>query len=272
MRVVIVGWESLTLASALEKASVDFVLLEARGRFDSQVGAFIGLNAAALRILDQLGAANSIMDETAPIKVSKVHCGDGKPALTFPILRTRFGYGACFLDRHRALRALIDLIRSKDNMLPNKTASRIDQTGSGVSVHCQDGSPYHGDVVVVMVSIASTRSEMCRLAGEEDPGHFLTLNIREQRVTYTLVPLEEALFDMWSWGRIATVGDNSHKMTPNTGQARNNAIESAAALANQLQRFHDEPPITSQKIKSVLRKWQEKRQARVNVSANTNHC
>ncbi|KAM5434826.1 hypothetical protein McanCB56680_003103 [Microsporum canis] len=360
------GLAGLTLASALEKANVDFVLLEARGRFDPQVGASIGLNAAAMRILDQLGAAKSIMDETAPIKVSKVHRSDGKlvmpPALTFPILKTRFGYGACFLDRQRALRALMDSIRSKDNMLPNKTVSRIDQTDSGVSVHCQDGSSYHGDVVVGCDGVnskASTRSEMCRLASEEDPGHFLTLkqtrmsaefnclfgisdpvdgliegtvdtvfdngrsmlvitgkhgrvfwfyhekldkvyytdaedyprysqadaeklaqknawrpvtetvtlgDIWEQRVTYTLVPLEEALFDMWSWGRIATVGDNSHKMTPNTGQAGNNAIESAAALANQLQRLHDEPPVTLQKIKSALRKWQEKRQARVSAT------
>ncbi|KAJ5120787.1 FAD binding domain-containing protein [Penicillium bovifimosum] len=368
MRVIIVGGGlvGLTLASALEKANVDFVLLEARGRFDPQVGASIGLNAAAMRILDQLGAAKAIMNETAPSKMSKVHRSDGKlvmpPALTFPILKTRFGYGSCSLDRQRALKALMDSIGLKDNMLPNKTVSRIDQTDSGVIVHCQDGSSYHGDVVVGCDGVnskASTRSEMCRLASEEDPDHFRTLkqtimsaefnclfgisdpvdsliegtvdtvfdngrsmlvitgkhgrvfwfyhekldkvyytdaedfprysqadaeklahknawrpitetvtlgDIWEKRVTYTLVPLEEALFDMWSWGRIATVGDNSHKMTPNTGQAGNNAIESAAALANQLQRLHNEAPITSQKIESALRKWQEKRQAPVNAT------
>jgi hypothetical protein len=88
----------------------------------------------------------------------------------------------------------------------------------------------------------------------------------EKRVSYTLVPLEEALFNIWSWGRIATVGDNAHKMTPNHGQAGNSAIESAAALANQLQRVHDEGPITSQTVRSALRKWQEKRQARVNAT------
>ncbi|KAJ5652984.1 FAD binding domain-containing protein [Penicillium longicatenatum] len=71
---------------------------------------------------------------------------------------------------------------------------------------------------------------------------------------------------MWSWGRIATVGDNSPKLTPNTGQDRNNAIGSAAALANQLQSLHDEASTTSQKIKSALRKWQEKPQARVNAT------
>ncbi|RAL15283.1 FAD-dependent oxidoreductase [Aspergillus homomorphus CBS 101889] len=367
MRVIIVGGglAGLTLASALEKANIDFVLLEARGRFDPQVGASIGLNAAAMRILDQLGAAKEIMNHTAPIKMSKVHRSDGTlvmpPAFTFPILKARFGYGACFLDRQRALQALIGSIALKDNMLPNKAVLRIDQSDSGVSVYCEDGSSYHGDVVVGCDGVnskASTRSEMCRLA-KEDPDHFRALkeprmsaefnclfgisdpvdgliegtvdtvfdhgrsmlvitgkdgrvfwfyhekldkvyytdakdfprysqadvdslalknawrpitetvtlgDLWKKRVTCTLVPLEEALFRMWSWGRIATVGDNSHKMTPNTGQAGNNAIESAAALANQLQRIHDEGLITSQTIKSAFRKWQEKRQARVNAT------
>ncbi|KAB8227203.1 FAD-dependent oxidoreductase [Aspergillus alliaceus] len=367
MRVIIVGGglAGLTLASALEKANIDFVLLEARGRFDPQVGASIGLNAAAMRILDQLGAAKEIMNHTAPIKMSKVHRSDGTlvmpPAFTFPILKARFGYGACFLDRQRALQALIGSIALKDNMLPNKAVLRIDQSDSGVSVYCEDGSSYHGDVVVGCDGVnskASTRSEMCRLA-KEDPDHFRALkeprmsagfnclfgisdpvdglvegtvdtvfdhgrsmlvitgkdgrvfwfyhekldkvyytdakdfprysqadvdslalknawrpitetvtlgDLWKKRVTCTLVPLEEALFNMWSWGRIATVGDNSHKMTPNTGQAGNNAIESAAALANQLQRIHDEGLITSQTIKSAFRKWQEKRQARVNAT------
>ncbi len=88
----------------------------------------------------------------------------------------------------------------------------------------------------------------------------------EKRVSYTLVPLEEALFNTWSWGRIATGGDNAHKMTPNHGQAGNNAIESAAALANQLKKIHDDGLITSQTIKSALRKWQEKRWVRVNAT------
>ncbi|KAJ5959583.1 FAD binding domain-containing protein [Penicillium vulpinum] len=112
-----------------------------------------------MRILGQLGAVKAIMDGTAPIKMSKVHRSDGKlvmpSALTFPILNTRL----------------------KDNMLPNKTVSRIDQTDSGVILHFQDGSSYHGDVVVGCDDVnskASTRSEMCRLASEKDPDHFLT--------------------------------------------------------------------------------------------------
>lgn len=99
MRAIIVGGglAGLTLASALEKAGVDFVLLEARARFDPQVGASIGLNAGAMRILDQLGAAQEIIKQTAPVKVSKVHRNDGTlimpPSFTFQILKARYDVG-----------------------------------------------------------------------------------------------------------------------------------------------------------------------------------
>ncbi|KAI8965513.1 FAD binding domain protein [Daldinia sp. FL1419] len=368
MRVVIVGGgiAGLTLASALEKADIDFVLLEARARFDPQVGASIGLSAAAMRILDQLGAAQDIVKHTAPVKVSKVHRSDGKlvmpPAFTFQILKARFSYGAAFLDRQLVLRALANSIAQKDKMLLNKNVLNIEHADSGVTVNCEDGSSYHGDVVVGCDGVnskASVRREMCRLASKEDPqlipeaeetkmtaefnclfgisdpveglhegevdttfdkgrnmlvitgknrrvywfyhekldrlyhvgakdypryskadaedlarknawrhvSETVTLgDLWEKRVSYTLVPLEEALFDTWSWGRIATVGDNAHKMTPNHGQAGNNAIESAAALANQLKRVHDNGLVTPQAIKSALQKWQEKRWARITAT------
>ena len=60
MRTIIVGGglAGLTLASALEKAGIDFVLLEARGRFDDhKLGVSIGLNVGSMYILDQRLAA-----------------------------------------------------------------------------------------------------------------------------------------------------------------------------------------------------------------------
>lgn len=103
MRVEIVGGglAGLTLASAWEKANVDFGLIEVRYRFDPQVGASIALNAAAMRILDQIRAGKAIMDETAPIKMSKVHRGNVKPvmspALASPILKIRYEIIGCLV-------------------------------------------------------------------------------------------------------------------------------------------------------------------------------
>ena len=49
---------------------------------------------------------------------------------------------------------------------------------------------------------------------------------------HSFVSLEEGVFKLWTWGRIACVGDSAHKMTPNIGAGGNAGIESAAALAN----------------------------------------
>lgn len=199
MRVIIVGGGigGLTMANALEKAGIDFVMLEARARFDPQVGASIGLGPGAMRIFDQIGAADAILDHTAPVQVSKVHRRDGKlimpPSPAFQLVQarrvqmsskkrvrtnkvSRFGYGVRFLERQLVLRALANCISQKANMLLNKVVQRIDHSEAGVTVHCQDGSSYHGDIVIGCDGInskASTRAEMFRLASEADP-HYLS--------------------------------------------------------------------------------------------------
>lgn len=53
------------------------------------------------------------------------------------------------------------------------------------------------------------------------------------------MPTEEAQMKRWSWGRIACVGDGVHKMTPNMGAGGNAAMETAAALANELKKMVD---------------------------------
>ncbi|KAF2152366.1 FAD/NAD(P)-binding domain-containing protein [Myriangium duriaei CBS 260.36] len=57
--------------------------------------------------------------------------------------------------------------------------------------------------------------------------------------SYALVPLEEANYEKWAYGRIACAGDATTKMTPNSGAGGNASIESAAAVANELKRLVD---------------------------------
>ena len=67
-RVIIVGGgiAGLTLANSLERAGVDYVLLERRGELAPQVGASIWLLPNGLRILDQLGVYDEIESNTTP--------------------------------------------------------------------------------------------------------------------------------------------------------------------------------------------------------------
>lgn len=181
MKVIIVGGglAGLTLARALEKGHIDFILLEARSRFDPQVGASIGMNAASMRIFDQLGAAQEIIEHTAPIRVFKVHRRDGSlimaPSRAFQLLKARFGYEVSFLDRQFLLRSLVNSIVQKEKMLLNKNSIRINHSNSGVSVECEDGSRYHGDVLVGCDGVNSrscVRAEMRRIANEANVHNF----------------------------------------------------------------------------------------------------
>jgi 2-polyprenyl-6-methoxyphenol hydroxylase-like FAD-dependent oxidoreductase len=104
-----------------------------------------------------------------------------------------------------------------------------------------------------------------------EPGRAITFaDVWSVRVSCTLVPLEEAKFKVWTWGRIVCVGDSIHKLTPNAGQGGNAAIESAAVLANQIyellnnSRPADAKP-SSFEIAEALRKYQAQREPRVST-------
>jgi 2-polyprenyl-6-methoxyphenol hydroxylase-like FAD-dependent oxidoreductase len=67
-RIIIAGGgvAGLTLANALERAGVDFVLLERRPDLAPQAGAAIGILPNGSRILDQLGIWNKLYRQVQP--------------------------------------------------------------------------------------------------------------------------------------------------------------------------------------------------------------
>jgi flavin-dependent dehydrogenase len=83
---------------------------------------------------------------------------------------------------------------------------------------------------------------------------------------YSLVCTEEGTFKLWTYGRIACVGDSAHKMTPNIGAGGNAGIESAAALANAIvkvaEKSHEDRP-SYDLIKRELQAYQTVREKRV---------
>ncbi len=101
-RVVIAGGGlgGLTLANALERAGIDYVLLEARDVIDPAVGASMGIMPNGSRILDQLDCFDDILDLTYPIQSSGNHTGSGKlihPRLDSPLLG--FKRSECILSQ-----------------------------------------------------------------------------------------------------------------------------------------------------------------------------
>lgn len=60
-------------------------------------------------------------------------------------------------------------------MLLNKTVKNIDQDDTGVTVRCEDGSSYRGDIIVGCEGVnskATVRSEMLRIADELESDFF----------------------------------------------------------------------------------------------------
>lgn len=81
-RVIIAGGSvsGLTLANALEKFNIDYILLEAYPSIAPQVGASIGILPNGFRILDQLGCYEPVRDISNEYYLkSCINGSDGKP-------------------------------------------------------------------------------------------------------------------------------------------------------------------------------------------------
>jgi hypothetical protein len=89
--------------------------------------------------------------------------------------------------------------------------------------------------------------------------------IFQESTSFGLVALEEGNFKLWTWGRIACLGDSIHKMTINIGTGGNTAIESVAAFASELKTMLDECkedlPSENQ-VQSCFKAYQKRREER----------
>lgn len=85
-------------------------------------------------------------------------------------MRCRSGYGFAFSDRQDILQVLYDNLKDKSKILVGKKLSLVRQQRNGITVVCEDGSSYTGDILAGADGVNSkARSEMWRLADEQDP-------------------------------------------------------------------------------------------------------
>ncbi|KIW90475.1 uncharacterized protein Z519_09121 [Cladophialophora bantiana CBS 173.52] len=188
----------------------------------------------------------------------------------------RLGYPVFFVDRHLLLRKLYDNIEDKSRLLLDKRVSGIGHNQEAATVriivrqemfrHTEVNQPGLRDVEEnAMLSEYKCMARLLvrlRKDGQGTPssnipkftdedavalaqrsssvllsGKVKFADLRENRLPYKLVLLEEGMFRHWIWGRLICIGDSIHKWTPNIGQGVNDAIESAACVANALGRL-----------------------------------
>lgn len=83
---------------------------------------------------------------------------------------SRSGYAFAFGDRQKILQVLYDNLKDKSKILVAKNLTTVRQHASGVTVICEDGTSYMGDILAGADGVNSkARREMWRLADEVDP-------------------------------------------------------------------------------------------------------
>lgn len=75
------------------------------------------------------------------------------------------------MDRQKFLEILYKRYPEKSNILVNKKVVKVESFNNGTCVTTQDGSAYHGSLVIGADGVHSqVRSELWRLADLQDPG------------------------------------------------------------------------------------------------------
>lgn len=112
-KVIIVGGSiaGLSLALMLERNGIDFVILEAYGSIAPQVGASFGALPSGLRILDQLGCYESVL-EMAEYPVDKLRFCDsqGQPLWGFDNAERRS------IERFVAIQIYIPILKQQNQL------------------------------------------------------------------------------------------------------------------------------------------------------------
>ncbi|KAH6976428.1 FAD binding domain protein [Ilyonectria sp. MPI-CAGE-AT-0026] len=98
-----------------------------------------------------------------------------------------------------------------------------------------------------------------------------------KRITSTLTPLHQVVFEKWFFNRLLLIGDSAHKPNPISGMGANGAMESVAEFVNALLEKRDEREeglsgLSTEEINAICHKMQSTRhdRAKLTVSASKN--
>ncbi|KAE8359677.1 hypothetical protein BDV27DRAFT_149365 [Aspergillus caelatus] len=165
--VIIVGCSiaGLTLANALSKRKINYVVLESQKNLPPPLtGNALTLLPNGVRILSQLGLLEDLKAASQSITSHSTWLASGHLLKTVDMIQlpsTRHGYDAVVIARWDLIQILYNsLVGDRRRVVFDKRAVQFDQSSSEVKVKCADGSSFAGDVVVGADGIHSaTRRE-----------------------------------------------------------------------------------------------------------------
>lgn len=180
-KVIIAGASvsGLTLANALEKAGVDFLVLE-RGDIAPQLGASIGILSQTSKVLEQLGICEGIRETTIPLMQRQNFDKDGylyDDGQLLKLLAEKTKRPVLFLQRSTYLKALYDNLVDKSRVRDHAGLVSFAEDDEGVTVFTSTGEEVRGSILVGADGIHSTvRGLMAESFAKSDPQRAVKLN------------------------------------------------------------------------------------------------
>ncbi|KAI9734360.1 MAG: hypothetical protein M1834_002466 [Cirrosporium novae-zelandiae] len=162
-KVIIAGGSisGLTLALALERAGIDFIVLEKGNEIGPQLGASLGLHPHSLKVLDQLGVWKGLEKTIVPLMWRKHFDCTMKCFEESVVLEKIY-------QKQAVIKALHAKISDKSKVLSSKGIDSYEETETGVRVTTRDGSTYEGDILVGADGVHSTARKLISEAYKKD--------------------------------------------------------------------------------------------------------
>lgn len=152
-KVIIAGGSTagLTLAIALERAGIDYELLEKRD-IAPELGQSIMILPCTTLVHEQLGISKPLRDAAVPIKLREHWVQDGKQLMNssdeLDLLYKASGRPVLFVDRQRFLKTLYDGIRDKSKLRAREGVEAFTEHENGVTVRSDQGNLIEGSILV----------------------------------------------------------------------------------------------------------------------------
>ncbi|OTA95365.1 hypothetical protein M434DRAFT_69594 [Hypoxylon sp. CO27-5] len=152
------GIAGLALANMLEKAKIDYIVLEKR-EIAPQIGASISIQCHTIKIFEQLGIWQSMYASTFPL-IGRQHFDEhGKLFDDSPIFKSvmeKTKRPIVFMERHFCLKKLYSNIKNKSQVRANAGIASFTEDESGITVTTDSGQRIRGSILVAADGTHST--------------------------------------------------------------------------------------------------------------------
>ncbi|KAG0199750.1 hypothetical protein BGX28_007012 [Mortierella sp. GBA30] len=178
-KVIIVGGGlgGLLLAILLERASIDYVVLERSmvAKMPLEGGGVISMTSQIQPLLQQLGLLDTLRDLSKPLSrvtVLEVSQGSGKQpwisgAIDSVFSLSRYGYYSLAISRPELYNVLVERVPTEKFLL-GKQVQEVRQDGDRARCVCVDGSSYQGIIIGADGAYSNVRLNLYRYLKDKD--------------------------------------------------------------------------------------------------------